>query len=233
MAKGEQGIVVTMVHMLFAYHRPSLAAQLLGTFENYDQAWKARVANERRLLGQAGTEVVVLSGPDEATIRRTHARYFPGSTVDASIGRAVAHWRDQLRLPEGRSIVSGRPIAVLCTSDEAFHPARLPATLNTVAAANAALQACGQVVEFGGALSGGLNDDDLIVWVCGASTRPEEWERLLELPNPLISLGVCLSDIRVSKVNWRSIDPDGQLLDQLAGGLRSELGSLGILCQVA
>lgn len=222
-----------MVHMLFAYHRPSLAAELLGSFSDYSEAWKARIANERRLLRTPGTEVVVLSGPDELTIRRTHARYFSKSTVDESIERAFSDIRETLRLPREATEVSRSPIAVLCTSDAAFQPARLSATLSTVSEARAALSDCGQTVEYAGHLTEGLSDNDLIVWVCGASTRPAEWEELINRPNPVLSLGVCLGSLSHHKANLIELDPAEKSPDQLRELLQAALRSLSVDCNAS
>jgi hypothetical protein len=221
-----------MVHLLFAYHRLTLGVEPLGEFDDYETAWKERVANERRLMGQPGIEVVILSGKDAETIQRTHARYFKGSNADASIERAVVDWRNQLLLPPTVEM-SRDPMAVLCTSDAAFQPARFAATLETVANARAALLACGQSVEYAGAFGDGIAPNDLIVWVCGADTAPGEWIELYNRPNPMISLGVCMSSIPLPKPNSVSIDPAGKSPSQLAAKMKEALSLLSFACRAA
>jgi hypothetical protein len=221
-----------MVHMLFAYHRPTLAVETLGTFGDYDAAWKERVVNERRLMGQPGIEVVILSGKDEPTIRRTHARYFGGSNADASIERAVADWRNKLLLPP-TVLLDREPVAVLCTSDAAFQSARFAATLETVAQARDALLACGQTVEYAGTLPEGIGPNDLIVWICGANTAPDEWIELFNRPNPMISLGVCLSSVPIPNPHSISIDPSGKSPAEFAAEMRQALSSLSFACHAS
>jgi len=65
---------------LIDYDRKHARIRLFKTFEDMERACAERERLDLEITDRADAEVVLLEAADEATLRKTHARYFESAT---------------------------------------------------------------------------------------------------------------------------------------------------------
>lgn len=99
---------------------------------------------------------------------------------------------------------AGQPSAALGASAWALKPERVERTLMHLGSLGGLLTDLGYKVCTIGSLAEADARPSLVAWVCGDETRSDEYDQLVALDAPGLSIGACVDDLDT----WSNIEPE-------------------------